>query len=88
MRLMDADRFCAVVKDRVHVVAFGHSGGAQRPTENQWQASDTGITVPAGGMPYMLNGNNSVEELECNVITFDHAPGPGLYPSVVVDLLR
>lgn len=88
MKLRDDRELLAVVKDRVHVLAFGHSGGSKDRRERATRVADLGMRTPKEGAPYFINANHSVAKRQCFVVTFEEPAKPGAYPSVALHRFR
>lgn len=81
--LEDAEELLRIARNRVHVLAFGHTCGGPIPNYRP-DAGDDALTGPKAGRPYLLNANQSVVRRQYFVLYFDAPPALGEYPTVVL----
>jgi len=74
MHLDDADDLLKVVTNRVHTMAFGHSGGCDRGGARRSLPEEMETVPRELGIPYMLNANASVSRQQCFLVTIDGRP--------------
>jgi len=81
MKLRDRDALMNVLRNRAHVLAFGHSGGSGKPHSHPLEK--LGMKSPKDGAPWLLNANNSVDERQCFIVTLEGPPAPGVQANVI-----
>jgi predicted phosphodiesterase len=82
LELEDGEQLVAMLRNRVHVAAFGHHAGGPPAPNFPVEPADLPVTAPRDGHPYLLNANLCVQGHHCMIVNFEHPMTPGAYPRV------